>query len=316
MFERVTETETPISFSDLVLEVLQKSKLPLTLSDIAESLPIPVTEDDIRIAISSLSERGYDIKEITRGDEELYVLVRFFDLSEDEVYRVHGNIETPLLLTSDWHFGSVNFQKKALLELKTDVIDYDIQSVMIAGDLIQGRNVFRTELQELAIPSITKQVTGVTSILRDFPCDIHLISGNHEEKVKGSVMIGYDPLKTVASSLDNCTYYGHVAMLRLDDDYKYMMVHGGGSLTQATTHMVEKIWRELKEKPNILHVGHLHQEALVVKDRGKTCIMSGTLQRTSAWLLSKGWNAKICWVIIYDITDDYAHVVFRTPKVL
>lgn len=308
-----------IDYSDItefLLSTLQKSDRPISLSQMvllcSKKFKL-VNEESIRVSIEVLKSKGYDIKEIIKDGELYYSLVRNPITDEEQMYRSMGDIATPILLTSDLHFGSKSFCRQAFDQLVEDVDYYNVNDVMIAGDLIQSRGVYPSELDDLEIFDITEQITGVTNLLSKINANVHFIAGNHENKLQGSVEIGLDPLRLVASKSKSFHYYGHVANLTLNDRFSYMMIHGSGGVTTATTYMIEKIWKELLIKPNILHTGHTHQSAYVRKGDLRYLIQSGTLQRTNAFLIQKGWNAKISWFIVRSISSSGIDIVERTP---
>jgi Icc-related predicted phosphoesterase/biotin operon repressor len=303
--------------SELVLTVLQTVPHPLSLEEIGQKLGkyhVSLTPEEIETLIEDLSDSGFDIKEITEGQIKRYVLVKYFDTSGTE-FRPMGEVDLPLLLTGDFHYGSVGFMKDIYEIMLKDIERHGVKHITIAGDLIQGRGVFRTEFQELAIPAIGEQISGIVELLEKIPenVKIHLVLGNHEEKAKGSIEFGMDPLKIVSKMLPNCTYYGHIGTLSLKD-WKFMFLHGSGVPTIASSFMVEKIWRGLVEKPRILQVGHNHQMNLVVRENNSLLINSGTLQRTNAWLMSKGFAAKIGWYILKDYREDGFEIIARLPR--
>ena len=306
--------------SELVLTTLQKSKVPIDINYLSEMVSVKqigADRDSVKEAIRTLTLEGYDIKKITHGKNELYSLVRYSSVTDESLlYRMHGEIETPFILTSDWHVGSKGFYKMAFNQMVKDISTYDVTAVCVAGDIIQGRGVYSTELSELQMPALGDQIGYTIELLNELgDVDVHVISGNHEEKVQGSVYIGLDPIKLISNACSNTHYYGHVANLTLNKDYHYMMMHGSGAVSKATTAMVQKIWEGLRSKPNILHCGHAHQSAFVRQDVGKWAIMSGTLQRTNSWLIQKGHNAKIGWWIVNDINDlDTITLTERTVK--
>lgn len=302
---------------ELTLKLLQKSKVPIELKQLVSNIKskvIGTNTEAVKSAIKSLVIEGYDIKEIIHGKKKLFALVRYPDREEKDMFRTHGQIKTPLLLTSDWHLGSKGFYKIAYNKLRRDIEEYSIESMTIAGDLVQGRGIYSTELNELLMVSLGDQISYAVDLLNEIDTNIHLISGNHEEKIQGSVSIGLDPLKLVAAGCDHVNYYGHVANLDLNKKYKYTMMHGAGAVTLASTQMIEKVWRSMVNKPNILHMGHNHQIDYVRKGQNKIGLNSGTLQRTNAWLLQKGFNAKIGWLIVEDMDDETLTLIDRHPK--
>lgn len=301
---------------ELVLAVLQKANQPVPIESLLESISrkiLGATKDDVISAIAGLMVEGYDIKELINGKHKLYALVRYVSIDEKDMYRIHGEVNTPILLTSDWHIGSKGFYKMAYNKLLSDIEKYKIKDVCFAGDLLQGRGVFSTELSELSIPELGGQISLAVDLINDIPVPVHLITGNHEEKVTGSIHVGLDPLKLVSTACDNAHYYGHVANLTLNSEYHYMMLHGDGAISQATSMALDRLYRSLANKPNILHVGHFHQSCYVRLGHKKHGFMSGTLQRTNTWLIQKGYNAKIGWWILKSIEGETLEVVERSP---
>lgn len=303
---------------ELTLTTLQRAKGPIPIKDLTESIKrkfIGTNQQAVKSAMESLVIEGYDIKEIMHGRKKMYALVRFHERTEENMYRIHGEIKTPTLITADWHIGSKGFYKIAFNKLVKDVEEYSIEDVCIAGDLIQGRGVYSTELSELLIPSLGEQIAYASELLNEIECNVHLVLGNHEEKVQGSVHVGLDPLKLVAIACENVQYYGHVANMKLNDKFTYTMMHGSGAVTQATSHLVDKIWREIINKPNVLQIGHLHQINYCRKGHMKLGFLSGTLQRTNAWLLQKGYTSKIGWMILDEFVDnETVRIIDRMPR--
>ena len=77
---------------------------------------------------------------------------------------------------------------QAFLDLIDCCEELSVATVMIAGDLLQGKGVYATEAADLAEPNLDYQVDTAENMLKMFPdCvkKIEVIMGNHEEKVKG-----------------------------------------------------------------------------------------------------------------------------------
>lgn len=302
-----------------ILEFLQVSPLPVSPHQISSHMSrygFSLSQEAILEFLDYLRSRGYDVKEIKESGREYYVLVRTFDVSRSE-FKPHGELKLPVIMTGDWHYGSLGFQFESFKEMVEDIEQFGVKSFTICGDIIQGRKVFPTELQELSIPSISGQLEGIVNVLRWIPRDveIHCVLGNHEEKIRGDVEVGFDPLILLSNTLQNVVYHGHVATLAFGD-YKFMMMHGSGFATTASSHVVEKIWRGLAEKPDIFQIGHTHQLLQVSKDDSKTLFVSGTLQRTNAWLMSKGLRAQLGWIILLDYNRGKCSTVVRRVREL
>jgi len=288
------------------LDYFQRNARPVSLNEIYQYVrrrAILATKENVEDAIAKLIVKGYDIKTIVNGDERLYSLIRFASYNEEELFRIHGDIETPAILASDFHFGSFGYSDLAFNVLKQDVLDYRIKDMVLAGDILQGRGVHRIELNDLQLPRLGDQIELATRKLGELNCNLHAVIGNHEEKIKGNIEVGLDPISILASKLDNMTYYGSVAQLMVDGNYHLMMMHGGGGVTKAVTYRLENIWRELLTKPNIFVLGHIHQSGYARKSPESIGFQVGALQRSNSWLMSKGYNSKVGWWIIEEIPD-------------
>jgi len=306
-----------------VLRLLQMTPYPYKEEDLEHELSTvldrKILHGEVDTAVDYLYKQGYDIKKIVHGDTVLYSLIRTADISQEQYYKILGQVKLPILITGDWHLGSKQYSDLAYNQLLNDIKDFKPKSILMPGDLLQGRGVHRVEMQDLVMPNITDQIVGVISRLKKIPSsiDIHIVIGNHEEKVKGSVEIGLDPLRLIANNLDNAYYYGHVTKLEIEntDGMTINMMHGSGGVTRSISYRGDVIWDGLIEKPNILLLGHLHKLGKWAKPPYGHIIYGGTLQRENAWLLMKGWVAEVGWCIIRDLDRHKMDYIERRPKV-
>jgi len=304
----------------VLLKLLTRTKIPMRSDELLGKMVDLGFEDynqsELADDISRLFKIGYDIKTMHEGLDKYYSLVRYSIPVGEEFYRKLGKIETPFLATGDFHLGSQTYCQSAFNELVKDIKKYKIKHVSIAGDLLQGRGVYTTEFQDLLMPNIGEQIEACVTILKQIPKSVklHVVIGNHEEKIKGNVDVGLDPVKIICNMLPNARYYGHVANLQLDKDYAFLMMHGSGYMTRAISYRADVIWDNLVEKPNVFQMGHLHQLGCWCKPpQNNNIIMSGTLQRESAWLMSKGITAQLGWIIVHDINNSGATFSVRRP---
>jgi len=304
-----------------VLHVLQQVKVPILDKKLIKCVQPLVGEKvrkaTLRTAISQLGSQGYDIKEIIRGNERRYILVRSADITTKDYYNILGKIKTPCILSSCWHIGSVGFSEQALYQMIEDVENIGIKDVVVVGDMLQGKGVHRLELSDLLVPSIDQQVQLAVDYLTDFPKGVqfHLTIGNHEQKLKGDVQVGYDALKDISCRLPNVNYYGSTAKLQVDDDYDALLMHTKGGLTYSASYRLERIWGELIERPKLLVAGHLHKLMVLSKPPNNHLVFCGTLQRESSYLLWKGITAQVGWIILNSVNNESISFEIRTPKV-
>jgi hypothetical protein len=139
--------------------------------------------------------------------------------------------------------------------------------------------------------------------------------GGHEQKLKGQHRIGFDALSAVASQLKNVNYYEYIANLTFKNKFNALMMHGSGGPSYASSYSIERVFRELIEKPDILIMGHLHRLGVTLKPPNYLLCQVGTLQRESAYLVFKGLAAQLGWIVLKDYDFEMADYLIRRPRV-
>lgn len=302
-----------------VLSAFRSVNTPVKLSDIGKATGL--TDGEVQYAIGLLRDQGYDVKKLTVGKELKYSLVRFGQNDMGLYYRILGEVRTPCIITTDWHVGSFGFSEIALKTMLKDVDEYGIRDVLHVGDFYQGRGVHSMELEDCKTLSVDKQEEWGVEIIRQFPSKtrFHVVIGNHEEKMKGSVQVGHDMLLATANALNpedpEFNYYGHVAKLSLNKAFTLLMIHSSGGLSYAKSYKAERIFDQLTERPHILATGHMHQLFAVGRPPNIIVCQAGTLQRENSYLLNKGATAQVGWFILHEFTDENALLAYRRPKV-
>jgi len=298
-----------------VLSYLQKSKLPVPRAELMENLGL--TSLQLTRILNSLREQGYDIKGVIRGGEEYYSLVRYGKLTTEHYYKELGEIRTPILLTGDWHIGAKSHSDIAYREMIKDIDEFDIRHVLVAGDVIQGLGVHALEREDLSLYSIDEQVDEAIEKLKEIPSrvKVHLIMGNHEQKIRAEHKIGFDACAAIAKALRNVTYYGYTATLTLNKDHSIFMLHGKGGGSYASSYVLEKVFRNLTERPSVLCLGHFHELTVVHKPPNYLLVKPGCLQRETIYIMSMGVAAQVGWIILEDYNDERATPLLRCPRV-
>jgi predicted phosphodiesterase len=266
--------------------------------------------------LKDIEEDGYDLKYIYSGRDKKVGLVRYGTFDKDKYYKVLGKVEFPILITSDWHICSRGFSMIAFNKLVEDCATFKIKTILHAGDLLQGLGVYSVEAMDVTEPSIDAQEEHAIKLLNKIPKNVHkvLVIGNHEEKLKGSWKVGHDPIKYIASNVENCEYFGHMAKL-MANKWSVLMVHGSGAPSYAWSYMIQKILRNLVERPTFLIAGHLHMLGVWSFPPNNYTIMAGTLQRENSYLLQKGIQSVVGWIIIRDYDGKKLDAIVRTPEV-
>ena len=309
--------ESILDIESEVLKILEGSKYPVSLDTILSSLIRlggNVVSSDVLSAIKGLIRKGYDIKEITRGEESYFVLVRETEKSLLS-YHPLNDLSFPILCSADYHIGSIHFSPIAMKQLIRDIEEYSIKDLLIAGDLLQGRGVYRHEMMDLAEPNIGRQIDEAVHWLSQFKTNVHMVIGNHEEKIKGSVHVGLDCLRVISQRLKHVSYYGAIASFTINKEWTLLMSHGSGGPSYARSYKAERLWEGIYEKPNFFVIGHFHVLDVISKGRGHYVIQPGCLQRENSFLIMKGLTPQIGWIILEDYNGESLKFIIREPRV-
>jgi hypothetical protein len=297
-----------------VLSAFRAVETPLAVKDISAAMELE--PNIVQLAIEHLQDQGYDLKRIVQGQESKWVLVRYGQNKMEQYYRSQGEVETPLILTGDWHVASHGFSQIALNQMKADVKDYGIKSILHAGDFYQGRGVHRMELEDCVTLDVDKQVEMGEAILDDFPdIDFHVVLGNHEEKMKGSIHVGHDMLLSTAKLKPKFRYYGHVARLTLNKKFSLTMIHTRGGVTYAKSYRPERIYDQFVERPNLLITGHTHQLFAIARGSNAYVTQVGCLQRENSYLIGAGLVPQVGYLILNSFSEKGADFDYRRPEI-
>lgn len=318
---KIEDVQKP-DLRETILEILKNEKYPLTeeelLTTVERETGLALSKRDLESYLDVLEDQGYDIKKITAREHDSYVLVRHAESDEDEIYRPLGQIDTPVLLTGDFHIGHKNFSRQAYEAMVQDIEEYGIEDVLAVGDIVQGLGVHRQERKDLKYTSIDKQVDVACDLLSDITknATFHCTIGNHEEKIKGKHKVGFDPLKAISKRLDNFKYYGSVMTFDFNGSFSYTGMHTSGTPSYSISYPLQKVMRNLPDpRPDILHIGHIHRLCWFSKPGNKLLLCSGTLQREASYIIWKGHIAELGWLILEEFDRENKLVRERTPEV-
>lgn len=322
--EKLTESELTGLFvsPDLVLlKILQKRKRPITQDDLMSLIEsksgISISVIVLDALIRGLCVEGYDIKKIYAGGSYLYSLIRNPTRLSEDFYNTLGDVETPFIIASDFHMGSKGFSELAFQRLLKDCEEFSVSSVLMPGDILQGRGVHKLEANDVLLWEIDDQIDFAVGKLNQFPDDVDLkiVIGNHENKIKGSIHVGLDVFRNMAPRVPKMQYYGSVAKLSLNDEKSILMLHSSGGASYTISYSAQKIWRDLIERPDMLVQGHLHRVYAIPTARFSMLCMGGTLQRENAYLINKGIISQPGWLVVEKFADETMDIKYRFPQV-
>jgi len=289
----------------IILGVLQRSKHPLTFEQLMENSNLGLSELSFARELEKLRLEGYDIKGLETARGKLYGLVRTSEFDPTKYYKQMGEIKTPVLMTGDWHVGNKYHSHQAFMDLLACCEEYSVATVVINGDLLQGKGVHRREAMDLIMLDLDYQIDTAVSMLNMIPkCveQIAIVMGNHESFVKGNIRVGWDMCASVARRVPRAVYYGGVANIELDDKWEYLAFHGEGAVGYAVSYKGQRIRDNLVQRPHILHLAHIHQPYDIPRPHQSgraSTITSASLKRESTWEMQRGWTSIIGWWILH-----------------
>ena len=311
--------ETECLIRDTILAILRDSNIPLSLDEIRQSTftfsNVSLNQEKIKKCMDRLIDRGYDIREVMVGNNKKYYLARTGEL-ELPVWRSMNRVRLPILFTGDWHIGSSSFYERGIDDMLEAIDAYKIKTVLHLGDLLQGLGVYKKELKDLVIHDIDGQIEKASEILNRFSrrVSIHLVMGGHEEVLKGRHEVGLDALSVLARMVRNLNYYGDRMLLQFNKKYTIYGIHSSGSSTLASSYRVERIFRELVEKPTILAIGHTHKLYSISKPPHHLLLEVGTLQRESSYIINKGLTSMLGYYILLTFKPEETILIRRLIK--
>jgi hypothetical protein len=304
-----------------VLRALQTEDFPIGIEEIATRTELRLSDRKLSAIIDSLSDDGYDISEVQTGTETKYGMVRTAGFNPDSFYKFQGEIETPVLMTGDWHIGNKQHSRTGFEKMLESIEENSVASLMIDGDMFQGLGVYKTEAADLSIFSLEKQVEVGASYLKEIPDCVKTIGitiGTHESVAKGRHTVGYDMCKAVAKEIPRARYYGFAGKLQLDGDWDYTMMHSDGAVGYAVSYKGQRIRDILVQQPHILHLAHIHVPYDLSRPhtlgRAST-ITSSSLKREGAWEVQKGWTSIVGWFILRNWSPTSKTLIEYAPKV-
>ena len=221
---------------------------------------------------------------------------------------------------SDLHVASKYHLPKTLEAALKRLDDDNIKKVYVAGDIVDGIDIYRGHRENLVTPSIEEQTDMVAEALSKHPnMEFWGIAGNHDYSF--TKLDGSKPLAILESKIDN---FKNLGDLRGDVVYhgiKIRLLHGGSGRTYARSYPTQVYLRDLfggSEKkdirgmPDILLVGHYHTK-YQSKDHGIEVMQPGSFQDgDNEFCIRRGLTGPNG---LYEVEFDYKNAIideFRT----
>lgn len=234
-------------------------------------------------------------------------------IKNNDVYEISHNLEhLKLLLISDTHLCSKYDRLDILRYLYDKAQDMGVQHVLHSGDFTDGKSNRPEHIYELKEHSFQGQVDYCIDKYPKFDGKTYVIQGNHDNwwyKSSGSEI-----LVPITKAREDIIYLGSdVADMKIGK-LKVRLFHGQGGIAYAKSYKIQKYLDTIpiKEKPDILQTGHIHQ-AFYYKQDNTHCFQTSCLEDQTPYCRGLGLsNDKSCWWVDVDF-DDKGNVHSITP---
>lgn len=224
----------------------------------------------------------------------------------------------PFAVMTDLHAGSISMQITNQIAFVHHVYERGIRHIFVPGDLFDGHNVYRGQLNDLFAVGADKQLIVLNMILPSLPgLTYYVIGGNHDFSfIK---LGGADIVRVFAAARDDVVYLGYdVADVPLTDRASIRLWHMSGGRAYAISYKLQRAIEQysfeelmnmiygLQENPLLRFVlaGHMHVAfwSIFGPITGMQC---GSFEGQTSLSKRKGWWS-ICGGFIIEawITDD------------
>lgn len=207
--------------------------------------------------------------------------------------------EKKFAVVSCTHLGSNHQQLTALGCFYKLVAQKGINTVLHAGDLVDGEKMYRGQEYETFRHGVDAQVTYAVNEYPHVPgVKTIAISGNHDLSFQANA--GSNVVQAIARQRSDIVYAGDVLAFINIGKIKVALMHGEGGVPYARSYKMQKIVEQLasENKPHFLLLGHYHVSALVPGYRNVESVQLACFQSQNTYLARKGLMHAISGLIV------------------
>jgi DNA polymerase II small subunit/DNA polymerase delta subunit B len=221
----------------------------------------------------------------------------------------------------DTHLGSLCEKIDYLNIYYNELEERGITTVLCAGDLIDGWNIYKGQLFEQHKRGWKEQKSW---FVEQFPVRQNIktkfITGNHDSSFTKTVDIEVG--KELAAAREDLEFIGedigdvYFQVPGSDKQCKVTLIHPDGGTAYALSYKPQKIIEQLEggSKPHLLVIGHFHKAEFLPNYRNVACLQAGTFQSQTPFMKRKGLSAMMGgWIVEAEILDEYN--IFKTEFV-
>lgn len=217
-------------------------------------------------------------------------------------------------LVSDTHLGSQMQQITLLGEAYKIFKEEGIDTVLHTGDLVEGNGKqYKGQLYEMFIHGADEMLKyAVQAYPKIKGITTYVIGGSHDYSFyKDS---GFNILKKLSEKRKDIKYLGQSGAFLNFGNIRVYMMHPSGGVPYARSYRLQKTIEQFKasDKPHFLFAGHLHITVELPSYRNVAGFQLPCFQIQTQYLLEKGLNPDIGFVIIEITPDEKGVASFKT----
>lgn len=215
------------------------------------------------------------------------------DFAPTEFKYFHQSYKIGLL--SDTHLGSKFQQLTALYDAYKIFDERNVDTILHAGDLLDGVGMYREHPQETFLhtaPEQRKYAEDVYPRPKKQGLKTHLVGGQHDRSFYKKDD-GYDILEHIAEHRDDIVYHGFFSHKFYFKELLVQLEHPGGGLAYARSYSVQKIVENMvgfintipsAVMPTVLIVGHWHTPLHIPVYMGVDTVMLPCFQAQTPYM--------------------------------
>ncbi len=221
-----------------------------------------------------------------------------------------------------WLSGGVDYKKELAGKIKY---------ILLSGDLADGIGVYPNQDRDLSVPDIYKQYSLLFDFVEEIPDyiqvfampgnhdavqlqepqpplpselisdfkrgNVHMISNPSSISIHGVRVLAYHgaSLDSMIQNVPGCSYAKpETAMIEILRRRHLSPIYGGNAIVPSKSDELV-----IKEVPDILHMGHIHKNALT-EYHGTIIVNSGTWQARTAYQIKQGHMPSPAILPIYE----------------
>jgi predicted phosphodiesterase len=245
--------------------------------------------EEIKGVLDKLKEKHVRVNASTRRrDGELVYNINVLPESGN-VYHISGADKKKrtmkIAASADYHFASTFQMPKTFHEAMKRTVDEGITKVYVAGDIVDGKNIYRGHLENLVTASVEGQTDMAAEALSKYPeLEFWAIAGNHDYSF--TKLTGSKPLSILEAKIDNFKNLGDLKADVIYRGIRIRLLHGASGRTYATSYPSQTYLRDyfkgleredMTNIPHLMILGHFHT-LYHGKDHGMYIIQPGSFQ--------------------------------------